>query len=253
MRKPRLHERKILVLGASAGIGRASSVALAAEGARVALAARRRDVLDSAVAAAGPDCVGFECDVCDPAACERVVLDAVDELGGLDAVVYSPGLTLFGAIEEMDATAWQSTFETNLFGAALITRAALPHLLRTRGKVIYLSSFAVNDRPPRAGMALYVASKVALESMAQAWQGEHPSVGFTTIATGDTLTEKAEHTPPEVITEWLPRWVASGLMTGRLMESESVAEQVVNVLASREHVRHVAITPIPPEPSGQGD
>ncbi len=247
MRKPRLHERKILVLGASAGIGKAASLALVTEGARVALAARRREVLDRALADAGPDCVGFECDVRDPAACERVVLETVNALGGLDGVVYAPGITLFGAVEEMDITAWQTTFETNLFGASLITRAALPHLLRTRGKVVYFSSIAINDRPPRAGMSLYVASKVALESMAQAWQGEHPSVGFTTIAMGDTLTEKAQMTPPEALTKWLPGWVAAGLMNGRLMDSESVAEQVVNILASREHIRHLSITPVPPD------
>ena len=247
MRKPRLHKRKILVLGASAGIGKASSLALATEGARVALAARRRDVLDRALADAGPDCVGFECDVRDPAACERVVLETVNALGGLDGVVYAPGITLFGGVEEMDITAWQTTFETNLFGASLITRAALPHLLRTRGKVVYFSSIAINDRPPRAGMSLYVASKVALESVAEAWRGEHPDVGFTTIAIGDTRTEKAEVASEEILTEFVPRWITAKLMSGRMMDPESVVEQVVNVLASRETVRRLAITPNPPK------
>jgi NAD(P)-dependent dehydrogenase (short-subunit alcohol dehydrogenase family) len=245
MGRARLDGRRVLILGASAGIGKAASLAVAAEGGRVALAARRRQLLDEAVADAGPGCFAFECDVRDPAACERVVRESVDALGGLDAVVYAPGLTLFGEIEEMGGAEWRETFETNVFGASLITRAALPHLLSTRGKVIYFSSFSINDRPPRAGMSVYVASKVALESMTQAWQGEHPGIGFTTIAIGDTLTEKAVTTPPEVVTKWLPRWAAVGLGSDRLMDPASVADQVVNILSSRERVRQVAITPIP--------
>jgi NAD(P)-dependent dehydrogenase (short-subunit alcohol dehydrogenase family) len=243
----RLEGRRVLVLGASAGIGRAAGLAVAAEGANVAMAARRRDRLDQAVTDAGPGCFSFECDVRDPAACERVVQQAVNALNGLDAVVYAPGLGLYGEIEEMTAADWRETFETNVFGASLITRAALPHLLSARGKVVYFSTNSINERPPRPGMSVYVASKVALESMAMAWQGEHPTIGFTTIAIGDTLTEKAEVVPPEVLTKWIPRWEAVGVGPARLMQPESVAEQVVNILSSSETVRRLTITPTAPD------
>jgi NAD(P)-dependent dehydrogenase (short-subunit alcohol dehydrogenase family) len=112
--------------------------------------------------------------------------------------------------------------------------------------VVYFSSIAIDDRPPRWGLAPYVASKVALESAAQAWQGEHPEVSFTTLAIGDTLSGKIEDAPPLLVADLVPRWTAAGLMPGRLMEPESVAEQVVNVLASRETVRRLAITPTAP-------
>jgi len=250
MTRARLEKRRILVVGASAGIGRATSLALAREGARVALASRRRELLNETVTLAGPACQGFECDVRDPSACEHLVNQASEALGGLDAVVYAPGITLLAKIEESDSDLWRTTFETNLFGAALITRAALPHLVRSRGKVVFFSSISIDDRPPRAGMAAYVASKVALESMALAWQGEHPTVSFTTLAIGDTLTEKVETTPTEAVAEWVPRWIAAGLMPGRLMLAESVADQVTNILASPEHVRRLAITPVAPEIPG---
>lgn len=245
MTQDRLKGRRVLVLGASAGIGKATSIALSDKGARVALAARRQDVLDSALSEVGSDSIGILCDVSDPEACERVVETASTSFGGLDAVVYAPGITELRAIEDLDASAWKATFETNLFGAALITRAALPHLQATRGKVVYFSSISIDDRPPRVGMAAYIASKVALESMAQAWQGEHPSVGFTTLAIGDTLTEKVGQTDPELVRKFVPKWFSAGLMPGRLMNAESVADQVVSILASREHVRRVAITPAP--------
>jgi NAD(P)-dependent dehydrogenase (short-subunit alcohol dehydrogenase family) len=236
----------VLVIGASLGLGRAASLAIAREGARVALAARRPDLLEAAVRDAGPASLGIPCDVADARACERVVEQAVSAFGGLDALVYAPGLTLMGAVETMDDAAWRSTFEVNVIGAMLITRAALPQLSASRGKVVYFWSIAIDDRPPRWGMAPYVASKVALESAAQAWQGEHPTVSFTTIAMGDTQTDKVEVAPPLLVAELIPRWVAAGLMPGRLMDPASVAEQVVNVLASRENVRRLAITPTPP-------
>lgn len=93
-------------------------------------------------------------------------------------------------------------------------------------------------------------SGARLESMALAWQGEHPTVSFTTLAIGDTRTEKVETTPPEAIAEWVPRWIAAGLMPGRLMLAESVADQVTHILASPEHVRRLAIPPVPPEIPG---
>ncbi|HPG24542.1 MAG: SDR family oxidoreductase [Spirochaetaceae bacterium] len=246
----RLADRRVLVVGASAGLGQATARAIAAEGARVAIAARRRPRLEACLATLPRGAVALECDVAEDSACERVVAETVSAFGGLEAVVYAPGLTILRAARDTTGSDWRETFETNLFGAAMVTRAALPHLLESRGRVVYFSSISIDDRPPRAGMSAYVASKVALESMAQAFQGEHPSVGFTTIAAGDTLTEKVAETPPEVAMEFVPRWMSAGLLPGRLMDAESVAEQVVNVLASREHVRRLAITPEPPAAAG---
>ena len=242
----RLEGRRVLIVGGSVGIGKATGVAIAAEGGRVALAARRPEVLAQAVAeirGGGGDATGIECDVTDADDCERVVHSAAEALDGLDAVIYAPGITLFGRIAELDATAWRHSFDVNVVGATLVTRAAVSHLSATRGKVVYFSSIAIDDRPPRYGMAPYVASKVALESMAQSWQSEYPDLGFTTIAIGDTLSGKAEVVSEEVLRDFVPRWVAAGLMPGRLMPAENVAAQVVNVLATPETVSRLAVVP----------
>ncbi len=173
----RLEGRRVLIVGGSVGIGKATGVAIAAEGGRVAL-------------------------------------------GGLDAIVYAPGITLFGRIAELDATESRRSFDVNVVGATLVTRAAVPHLSETRGKVVYFPSIAIDDRPPRYGMASYIASKVALESVSQAWQSEFPDRGFTTIAIGDTQSEKADVVSEEVLQEYVPRWVVAGLMP-----AENVAAQ----------------------------
>jgi len=232
-----------LVIGASSGIGLAAGRAIAADGGRVAFAARRVEVLRSVVEEVGGGCLALACDVRDPKACEAVVAESAAAFGGLDALVYSPGITLYNPIEAMDAEAWRSTLETNLMGATLVTRAAIAPLSESRGKAVFFSSISVDDQPPRYGMAPYVVSKVALETLIRAWQGEHPAVGFTTIAMGDTISGMVGESDLEVLKTLVERWSAKGYMYGRMMEAESVAEQVVGVLRSPETIRRLAITP----------
>lgn len=235
--------RRVLVVGASSGIGLAAARAIAADGGRVAFAARRVEVLRGVVEEVGGGCLALACDVRDPDSCEDVVAESVAALGGLDALVYSPGITLYNPIEAMDAEAWQSTLETNVVGATLVTRAAIAPLRESRGKAVFFSSISVDDHPPRHGMAPYVVSKVALETLVRAWQGEHHAVGFTTIAMGDTISGKVEESELEILQPLVERWTAEGYMYGRMMEAESVADQVVSVLRSRDTVRRLAITP----------
>lgn len=238
-----LADRRVLVVGASLGIGLAAARAIASEGARVAFAARRVDVLREVVEEVGAGCVALACDVRDPASCASVVEECVAAFGGLDALVYSPGITLYNPIEEMDAEAWQTTLETNVVGATLVTRAAISYLKESRGKAVFFSSIAVDDQPPRYGMAPYVVSKVALETLVRAWQGEHHDVGFTTIAMGDTISGKVVESDIEVLQDLVQRWTSKGYMYGRMMDAESVAAQIVSVLRSPETVRRLAITP----------
>ena len=87
-----LDGRRILIVGASSGIGRSLGLQAAAAGAVVAFAARRSDLVESATAQAGGSSVGLVADVRDPAACEALVETAVEALGGLDDVVYSTAI-----------------------------------------------------------------------------------------------------------------------------------------------------------------
>lgn len=243
----RLQDRRILVVGASSGLGRAAGLAAAAEGARVAFSARRVERIEEAAAAAGRGCVAVPCDVRDESACATAVASAADLLGGLDAVVYAPGISTFCPIETIDASMWRSVLETNLIGASLVTNAAIGHLeasdCEVGGKAVYLSSIVIDDSPPRPEQATYVVSKVALEALIQAWQGEHRRVGFTTVAIGDSISEFALESDLSRMGPIVQRWSEEGYMYGRIMEAESVAAQVVNALASNETVRRIAITP----------
>lgn len=239
----RLAERRVLVVGASSGIGHAAGIAIAAEGARVAVAARRVERLEELVRSAGEGSIAIPCDVCDPASCEATVERAASVFGGLDAIVYAPGISTFKPLREIDGQTWRAVIDTNLIGATLVTRAAIGHLEESCGKAVYLSSISIDDSPPRFAQAPYVVSKVALEALVRAWQGEHRRVGFTTVAMGDTMTEFARDEDPEQLLDVVKGWVEQDYMYGRTMEAPSVAAQIVNALASPETVRRIAITP----------
>ncbi len=239
----RLKDKRILVVGASSGLGRESGFALAREGARVAFAARRADRIEAAARQAGGGAFALPCDVRDEASCRAMVASAVAQMGGLDALVYAPGISTFGPIEEIDAASWHDCFATNVIGLSLVLNAAIGALEASRGKVVVYSSISIDDSPPRPKQATYLVTKAALERLIQAWQGEHRRVGFTSIANGDTLTEFGFGNDPALLAPIVQRWFELDYMYGRMMEPAVVAEQVVNAIASPETIRRIAITP----------
>jgi NAD(P)-dependent dehydrogenase (short-subunit alcohol dehydrogenase family) len=239
----RLDGKRLLVLGASAGIGRTTAIELAREGARVCAAARRLDRLQETVDAAGERAFARVCDVADEGDCQRVVEEAVAEMGGLDGVVYAPGISTFGPIEQITQADWHRVLGTNLIGVSVVLNAAIEALEASHGRFVVLSSITIYDSPPRPGQASYVVSKRALEALIEAWQGEHRQVGFTSIACGDTVSEFGHGADLETVIPIVQRWTELDYMYGRMMDPVSVAEQVVNALASSETIRRIAITP----------
>ena len=121
----RLSGKRVLAVGASSGIGQASASAAAKEGARVCFASRRADRIEEAARNAGNDGFALACDVRDESSCRSVVDEATRIMGGLDAIVYAPGISTFGPIEDIDADAWRAVLETNLIGASLILNSAI--------------------------------------------------------------------------------------------------------------------------------
>ena len=104
-----LHGTVALVTGASSGIGEATALALAAQGARVAIAARRRDRLEALaqrILASGGEALVLEADVTDERAARRVVADAVSHFGRLDTLVNNAGVMLLGPIPDADVGEW---------------------------------------------------------------------------------------------------------------------------------------------------
>jgi NAD(P)-dependent dehydrogenase (short-subunit alcohol dehydrogenase family) len=237
-----LNGRRVLVVGASAGIGRVIGETLCAEGAHVAFASRRKDVCEAAAKEAGGTAIGLECDVTDEAQCQRVVDEAVEGLGGLDDVVYTAGAISLVALAEADAGWWRRTFETNVMGAALVTRAALPHLQRSRGSVVYLSSVAsVGAVWP--GLGVYMSTKAALNRMIETWRTEHPEVGFTRVLVGPTdQAGTGTQFDPSAFAH-MERWPAMGVQSGALSPPSSTAAAVRLVLSDESRISDITVQP----------
>jgi NAD(P)-dependent dehydrogenase (short-subunit alcohol dehydrogenase family) len=240
----RLSGCRALVVGASSGIGRSIASVLSREGADVAIAARRISQLENLATELDGKAVPVELDVRDEASCSRGVAAALDRLGGLDALVYAVGIAPLVALRDADAERWRDAFETNVVGAALVTRAVVDALTTSRGRAVYLSSISASEHPPRSGIALYVATKSALEKLVDLWQVEHHSIGFTRVSVGDTgATEMAASWDPAAIGDQVGRWVSEGRMFGRVMEPEAIGRHVADLLAGSESVPVSSITP----------
>lgn len=245
----RMNGRQVLVVGATSGIGLATARALASEGARVALSARRVERLDAEVAALGAQHIAVPCDVRDAEACKRAVAQAVDGLGGLTDFVYTAGSATLSNVADATSEQWRQAFEINVVGPSLLTSAALPHLAKSRGRALYVSTVASEDRPPRRGLALYSATKAALNRLIESWQEEERAVGFTRVTIGDTHgTEMAKDWDPAATGEIVREWVAKGFLYGRTMAPEDVALHLVDLLALRETVPFSSLIPRYPEP-----
>lgn len=205
----RLDGTVALVTGASSGIGAATAQRLAAEGATVVAAARRRDRLDALVAeivAAGGAAVAVECDVADRAAAEALVERTVADHGRLDTLVNNAGVMLLGPIVGADPEDWERMIGVNVDGLLACTHAALPHLLRAAEEserrvadIVNLSSTA--GRFPRVGAGVYNLAKHGIGAFSESLRQEVTarSVRVSLVEPGAVDTELIDHLSPAAL------------------------------------------------------
>lgn len=228
---------RTVVIGASSGLGRCIGTGLPQSGHRVALLARRLDRLEDAAKEAGGDAIAIRCDVTDESSCRGAIDEAAGALGGIDAVVYAPGLGPLMRVADVDAATWRRVLDTNVVGAALVTSAALPHLAASRGVAAYLSSVSASTTPVWPGLGAYIVSKAALERLIDVFRTEHPGIGFTRVIVGDcaggegpSMTEFANGWDPGLAVEVGAIWAARNLLTGSLLPVEELVHAVDSVL-----------------------
>ena len=249
---------RVVVLGASSGLGRCAAIGLGGAGHDVALLARRKDRLDAAVEEIGERAVGIACDVTDEVGCRDAVEEAAEHLGGIDALVYATGVGTIGRLSEMDAATWTRTLATNVVGAAMATQAALPHLQAAEGRAIYFSSVSASMTPAWPGLGAYIASKAALDKLVEAWRIEHPEVGFTRLIVGDcgggegdSAIGFTEGWDMDLATELGRTWYEKGYIAGALLDVEDLVAAIDGVirLGRSAVVPTMAVLPRVPRPA----
>lgn len=222
--------RRVLVVGASAGIGQAFGIGAIRAGAHVVLSARRVDRLERALSEAGGG-AAVACDAADAASVAAAIAAAVEQLGGpIDLIFYAAGVSPLLTLADTDDESFVDVFRTNVIGVSTVITASLPHL--APGAVVaVLSSETAED--PRLALGAYAASKAALESTLRNWRLEFPAARFTCVRVGATQpTEFGNGFGADVLGPALDHWMSHGQMQQEFMETDHVAAWLVTSLGA---------------------
>jgi NADP-dependent 3-hydroxy acid dehydrogenase YdfG len=237
--KPVLEGTVALVTGASSGIGAATASALAAQGAAVALAARRRDRLDALAAGIreqGGSVLVLECDVTDEQQAAGVVERTVGELGRLDTLINNAGVMLLGPVVGAPMPEWQQMVQLNVLGLLYCAHAALPHLLRAAEEeprhvadMVNISSVA--GRAARTGNGVYSLTKHGVGAFSESLRQEVTKryVRVSLVEPGATATELAGHNRPEVLQSIRSQF-------GQRMDAADIADAIIYIVTRPRHV-----------------
>lgn len=225
----RMKDTRVLVVGGSAGIGRAIGISAAQRGAKVVFSGRRLDRLEEAVQLAGSG-HAIACDVQSTDQCRNLIEETLRALGGLDLIVYTTGVSPLRRIRHVEDADWESVLSTNAVGAHRILAAAHGYL-SPNAVVCVMSTETVGA--PRVGLGHYAASKAALEDVARAWRLEHPELRITTMAVGATFpTEFGNSFDPTLLGEIFQEWIEHGEVRSTMMDVDDVGRLAVDLFTT---------------------
>jgi NADP-dependent 3-hydroxy acid dehydrogenase YdfG len=231
----RLDSTVALVTGASSGIGEATALALAAQGASVAIAARREDRLTDLaerIRKEGGTALVLPLDITDQAQATAAVERTVAELGRLDTLINNAGVMLLGPAVGAPLSEWQRMVDLNVLGLLYCAHAALPHLLaaaenspRRVADMVNISSVA--GRLTRNGSGVYNLTKHGVGAFSDSVRQEvtRRHVRVSLVEPGATSTELASHNRPEIIAGMAQRFADM-----QRLESEDIADAITYIV-----------------------
>ncbi|GHH36291.1 short-chain dehydrogenase [Lentzea cavernae] len=225
----------VLITGAARGIGAEVARQLAARGARLALVGLEKAQLEEVARQTGGK--AWEADVTDWDALDRVVNEVAEHFGGIDVVVANAGIAATGFVRSMDPKAFERVIEVNLLGVWRTVRTALPHLIRSRGYCLVVSSLAAIVHIP--GNAAYSAAKAGCEAFADSLRAEVRHLGvdvgtayFSWIST-DMVNSADEHPVFGKLRKGMPG------VAGKKYPVRNVGRAVVRGIEKRARAVHV--------------
>jgi NADP-dependent 3-hydroxy acid dehydrogenase YdfG len=234
--------RVAVVTGASSGIGEATARALAADGYRVALLARRLDRITALAEDLGTGSIAIQADVTDRDSIVAAAARVRQELGGADVLVNNAGIMLLGPFDSNQRDDYRQMIEVNLLGAITATEIFLDQLKDGGGDIINISSVA--GRTARAGNGVYAATKWGLNGWSESLRQELlPDVRVTLIEPGVVATELPNHITHEETRQSVQQSYG---------QAEVTANDIAEVIAfTLSRPRRLAINEVLLRPAGQ--
>ena len=239
----KLKGKVAFVTGFGSGLGRAIAVLFAQEGAAVAgtstTEAKGRDTA-AMIEKTGNQALFRAGDVSNSAQMKTLIDEAVKQFGGLDIVVNSAGVRTNGSITEITEEQWDRTISVNLKGVFVISRLAIPEMIKRGGGVI-LNIGARSGIAGQAGRAAYCASKGGMITLTEAMAMDYArdKIRVNCICPGPTRTPMVDTSTPEKLARYKTR-----VPVGRIGEPEDIAQAALYLASDEASMVTAAILPV---------
>ncbi len=217
-----------LVTGASKGIGRETALALAREGAHIAISARSEELLQEVageIRAAGSKALVFPGDMSDEKTIAEFVEATIAEFGRLDILINNAGVGIFGPVAELSTEDWDTMFSLNMRGVFLMTRTCLPHL-RAAGESVVVNVASLAGKNAFVGGGGYAATKHALLGFSRCLMLEERQHGLRVLA----ICPGSVNTPFNI-----DRSPADDPRRRRIIQPEDVAATILHMIRMPQH------------------
>jgi NAD(P)-dependent dehydrogenase (short-subunit alcohol dehydrogenase family) len=239
----KLAGKVVLVTGFGSGLGQAIAILFAKEGAAVAgtstTEAKGRETV-ALIEQSGGKTLFRRGDVSDSQQMRELIDETVRRFGGLDIVVNSAGVRTNGSITEITEEQWDRTIDVNLKGVFVVSRLAIPHMIKRGGGVI-LNIGARSGIAGQAGRAAYCASKGGMITLTEAMAMDHAreKIRVNCICPGPTRTPMVDTSTPEKLARYKTR-----VPVGRIGEPEDIAHAALYLASDDASMVTAAILPV---------
>lgn len=228
-----MKDKVVIITGASSGIGKALSLKFAKEGSKIVAAARdlsNLEQLKKEVEALKAECLVVQADVSIKEDCEKLVRQTVERFGRIDVLINNAGISMRALFNDLDLSVLEKLMQVNFWGTVYCTKYALPHILKSKGSILGISSIAgYRGLPGRTG---YSASKFAMQGFMESLRTELLKTGVHVLVacpgfTGSNIRNTA------LGADGKPQG-NSPLDEGKIMSAESVADIIYKATVKRK-------------------
>lgn len=227
-----MNNKVVIITGGTSGIGKASAEVFGERGCKIVITGRNEEKLKNTEAyliQKGIEVLAVQADVSKKVDNYKVVDQAVERFGGIDVLINNAGISMRALFEEMDVAVLEKVMDINFYGTVYATKAALPHILKSKGSIVGVSSIAgYRGLPGRTG---YSASKFAMQGFLEALRTEIMKKGVNVLIACPGFT--SSNIRNAALAKDGSSQGESPLNEGKIMSSEEVAGEIYKATVKR--------------------